>query len=72
MAAYHNAGIPEYWLVDARDEQAKFDIWKLAPNGYRRLPNRHGWLASGVFGKSFRLVVSGYRAGRKSFTLEVR
>ena len=72
MEAYWKAQVPEYWLVDARDEQAKFDIWKLAPNGYRRVPNRHGWLASGVFGKSFRLVVAGDRMGRKTFTLEVR
>jgi len=72
MEAYWKAQVPEYWLVDARDEQAKFDIWKLAPNGYRRIPNRHGWLVSGVFGKSFRLVVTGHRTGRKSFTLEVR
>jgi Uma2 family endonuclease len=72
MAGYWKAQVPEYWLVDARGEQTRFDIWKLGPNGYRRAASRHGWIASGVFGKSFRLVVQSDRTGRKTFTLDVR
>ena len=72
MAAYWKAQVPEYWLVDARGEQSKFDIWKLGPREYRRAASRYGWIASGVFGKSFRLASQTDRTGRKTFSLEVR
>lgn len=33
-AAYHAAGVPEYWLVDARGKDLFFQINLLAPDHY--------------------------------------
>lgn len=72
LDAYGKAGIPEYWLVDARGDQVRFDIYRNGPKGYRRSAKKHGWMASPVFGKSFRLTVKADKAGRPDYTLEVR
>jgi len=69
---YWKAQIPEYWVVDAREESTRFDIWKLGPRGYRKAPVRGRWIASSVFAKSFRLDVQEDRFKRKNYTLEVR
>ena len=54
--AYANAGIPEYWLVDARKKPLSFDILKHRPRGYVAAHKQDGWMKSAVFGRSFRLV----------------
>ena len=72
LDAYWQAGIREYWLVDARDDQLKFDIFRHGPKGYKRSAKKHGWIASPVFGKSFRLSMTTDAAGRPDYTLEVR
>jgi Uma2 family endonuclease len=69
---YWEAGIREYWLVDARSEPLIFDILRHAPKGYRTTPKRDGWLKSAVFGKSFRLVRQTNALGHPKYTLEVR
>lgn len=53
--AYYQAGIPEYWLVDARGEEPVFDIFRHMARGYVRTTKQDGWMKSNVFGKSFRL-----------------
>jgi Uma2 family endonuclease len=53
--AYWQAGIPEYWLVDARAEPLRFDIYRHAARGYVATRKIGGWLKSAVFGKAFRL-----------------
>ncbi|MCE9555348.1 MAG: Uma2 family endonuclease [Planctomycetes bacterium] len=35
LAAYHAAGVPEYWLVDARGSQLSFQLHALDANQYR-------------------------------------
>ena len=72
MDAYWKAGIPEYWLVDARGDQLRFDIFRHGAKGYKRSAKKHGWMASPVFGKSFRLTVRADKAGRPDYTLDVR
>jgi Uma2 family endonuclease len=52
---YHRAGIPEYWLVDARGENILFQILHYQQSGYVASPFREGWLRSKVFERSFRL-----------------
>jgi len=54
-AAYHKAGIPEYWLIDARGEKIVFQILHWRKTGYVAAPNRDGWQRSRVFDRSFRL-----------------
>src|SRR5262249_45124584 len=34
LAAYHRAGIPEYWLIDARGDTVVFQILVRKPEGY--------------------------------------
>ncbi len=53
--AYWEAGIPEYWLVDARRDPLHFDILRHGTRGYVAAKKRGGWAASAVFGKAFRL-----------------
>jgi hypothetical protein len=70
--AYWMAGIPEYWVVDARQQPIRFDILRRGPKGYKRTPNKHGWTKSSVFNRSFRLTASTGLGGRLRLTLEVR
>jgi hypothetical protein len=50
------AGIPEYWVVDARGEEMEFQIYKHGANRYSATRKQDGWLKSALFGKSFRLI----------------
>jgi len=69
---YWEAGIREYWLVDAREEPLSFDILRYTPKGYRTTVKKDGWLKSNVFGKSFRLICETSEFGDPEYTLEVR
>jgi Uma2 family endonuclease len=70
--AYWEAGIKEYWLVDARGKPLSFDILRRTARGYVATRKQSGWVKSNVFGKSFRLV-QGLDARRlPTFRLEVR
>src|SRR5262245_6609389 len=54
---YWKAGIAEYWLVDVRQGNLRFDLFKHGPKGYVAIRRQAGgWLKSAVFGKSFRLT----------------
>ena len=44
MAAYHNADIEEYWVIDARDDHIRFDIFKHGKRGLRDRLSKMGWL----------------------------
>src|SRR5690348_6858210 len=41
---YWEAGIHEYWLVDARKEPLVFDILRHMPKGYRTTAKKDGWV----------------------------
>lgn len=70
---YFQAGIPEYWLVDARGETLKFDILRAGPEGYVRTRRQSdGWLKSQVFGRSFRFTRSTDWRGNPQYDVEVR
>jgi Uma2 family endonuclease len=70
--AYWQAGIREYWLVDARQEPARFDILRHTARGYAATRKRNGWLKSAVFGKSFQLTQRVNPLGHPEYTLAVR
>jgi Uma2 family endonuclease len=72
MSQYYDAGIREYWLVDARGGAIQFDIFKRAPKGYRATRKVDGWVKSKVLGRSFRLTRAEGRLGIPVYTLEVR
>lgn len=69
---YWAAEITEYWLVDAREEAARFDILRHGKRGYTATRSQDGWLRSGVFGRSFRLTQEADPLGHPRYTLEVR
>jgi Uma2 family endonuclease len=72
MSGYHNAGIPEYWLIDARGATIQFDIFKSGPKGYRATRKVESWVKSKVLDRSFRLTRAEGKLGIPIYTLEVR
>ena len=62
-SGYFNAGIPEYWLIDARGDTIHFEIFARGPDGYVASA------ASAVFGMPFRLERVKNRAGRSDYRL---
>jgi len=72
LQAYWTAGVAEYWLVDARNDTLRFEIFQYGPKGYKRSPKKHGWMTSRVFGKSFQLIVEKDASGYPEYSLEVR
>lgn len=69
---YHRAGIPEYWLIDARSEKVSFQILQHRRSGYGAASKRGGWQVSSVFGRRFRLTRQRDRLGQWQYRLEVR
>jgi len=73
MSAYFDAGITEYWRVDAREEDdIQFDIFKRGKKEFSATRKQGGWVRSGVLERSFRLVQAEDGDGKPEFTLEVR
>ena len=71
MAGYWNAGVREYWLIDARRSQLKFAIHRRTAKGYSAARPADGWLKSPVFGRSFRFVTGEVMLGKQEYQLEV-
>jgi Uma2 family endonuclease len=72
-ALYWQAGIPEYWLVDARGEVPSFTILRHTARAYTTTrPQAGGWLRSAVFDRSFRLMRWTDPLGHPQCTVEVR
>ena len=70
--AYAEAGIREYWLVDARQDPLIFDILRLTSRGYVGTRKVQGWVKSAVFTKSFRVVRRTTSLGHPDYMLEMR
>jgi Uma2 family endonuclease len=69
---YWKAQIPEYWLVDARKDETRFDILRHAPEGYLQSPGEDGWQHSEILGRSFRIEHSTDPLGRPLFVVQVK
>jgi Uma2 family endonuclease len=70
--AYHRAGVPEYWLIDARGEDIAFEVLRHTPAEYVSAAGRAGWQRSEVFGRLFRLQRQRGRLGLWRYTLQGR
>lgn len=68
---YAEAGISEYWLVNARKPPLAFDLLKLGRKGYSVSRKLHGWSFSDVFGHWFRLTQTEGEDGYPLFSLDV-
>jgi Uma2 family endonuclease len=69
---YERAGIPEYWLIDARADEISFNLFTLTADGYTATPARDGWLFSPVFGRDVRLTRVQNPIGLWRYRLDVR
>ena len=67
---YWRASVVEYWLVDARDEELDFRIYRHTTQGYEAVYNPEGWPKSEVFGRSFRLSQTIDALGHPQYLLE--
>lgn len=70
--AYYEAGVSEYWLVDARGDEIEFNIYKRGAKKYTVTKKQDGWAKSAAFGKTFRLTRGTDATGHPEFTLEVK
>jgi Uma2 family endonuclease len=69
---YHRAGIPEYWLIDARRDNLDFQLLVRGETDYTAAAGRGGWQASPVFRRRFRLVRQRGRMDLWEYTLQVK
>jgi len=70
---YWLAGIPEYWIVDARTESVEFEILKRGTRSYLSTRKASGgWLKSNVFRRLFRLKRKLDQLGNPQFELEMK
>jgi Uma2 family endonuclease len=69
---YWMAGVQEYWLINPRNNNLRFDILKRGKKGFEPVKGRNGWLKSPVFGRSFRLGMTMNGFDLPVFTLEVK
>jgi Uma2 family endonuclease len=70
---YWQAGIPEYWLIDARREPLQFVILRHDADGYQMTASTtDGWIPSLVLDREFRLTQEPDPLGHPQYTLEVR
>lgn len=69
---YFCAGIPEYWLIDARGPEISFQILVRGKTDYVAAPGRGGWQNSPLFQRRFRLVRRRNQANRWDYLLQVK
>lgn len=69
---YYRAGVPEYWLINARGADILFQILTQRRGDYAVVRPRSGWLRSRVFPASFRLERERNRVGRWKYQLLVQ
>ncbi len=69
---YWDAGIPEYWLVDALSGEARLEILQRSESGYAPIRSDAEWLRSPVFGRAFRLLTRQDELGYPEYDLVIR
>jgi len=69
---YFQAGIPEYWLVNARGKEIDFQILNRGESDYVSLGSGADWQRSRIFLRKFRLVRRRGRMNLWEYTLRVK
>jgi Uma2 family endonuclease len=72
LKLYFQAQIQEYWLVDARSQETRFDILKRGSTEYAAVPPVDGWIRSDVFDRSFQLTRERDPLGHPKYRLLAR
>ncbi|MCB9883204.1 MAG: Uma2 family endonuclease [Planctomycetes bacterium] len=70
--AYWEAGVREYWVVNAYEEPLRFDVLIHSDDGYVPAERGGEWRRSRVFDRWFRIVMGEDRVGRPRYTVDVR
>lgn len=70
--AYYKAGIPEYWLIDARGEEIEFSLLVAGKNEYQLAAANEGWRFSPVFDREFHLSRNRDQVNRWQYYLQSR
>lgn len=70
--AYYDAGVGEYWLIDALDDEIDFQVLVPGETEYVPVAAQDGWLVSPTFGKSFKLERILYEDGFLEYTLHMK
>ena len=68
---YWQAGIEEYWLVDARDAKPRLAIYSAHAKGFVAAKKLAGWTRSRVFGEAFQLLATKDDRGDPAFSLVI-
>lgn len=71
MGRYWDAGVQEYWIVDARKEPVKFAIHRRGPKGFSSVRKSGGWTPSPLLARSFRFVPGQMVFGKRQYRFEV-
>ena len=70
-ASYHRAGVPEFWLIDARAPDLRFQLHRRGPTAYEPVPtDPDGYQYSSVLNACYRLTRTRNPSGRIAFNLE--
>ena len=70
--AYHLAGVAEYWLIDARGRNVRFEVFVFGTEDYAPAKARKSWQYSPVFAAWVRLARNKGRFGMWKHKLEIR
>ncbi len=70
--AYALAGVCEYWIAEASDDDQSLEIHNLGSDGYAKGPSQDGWQRSAVFGVDVRLERRLSAIGMPVYDLQVR
>jgi Uma2 family endonuclease len=69
---YFDAGIPEYWLIDALNNEVDFQMLLRGEKDYEAAMPQDGWLVSPTFAKSFNLERILHDDGFLEYTLHMK
>jgi Uma2 family endonuclease len=72
MTQYYDAGVTEYWLIDARGDDIRFDIYRHGPKGFVATRKDGGWVKSRLLKRSFRMTRAAGIAGLPDYALDIR
>ncbi|MBI3203172.1 MAG: Uma2 family endonuclease [Myxococcales bacterium] len=70
-AAYARAGIPEYWIIDARGAELAFEVLELVAGTYRASTNADGHAVSRVLARDVVLSRAKNAVGRWAYRLSL-
>lgn len=66
---YYAAGVPEYWIIDARGDTVRFQVLSRTDESYVAVAEAAQPQPSRVFGRTFRIARARNRAGRWDYRL---